>query len=121
MNESKPGDLPVFDELEQQGFDFVVATVMMKILAVAPYLTVIKFGVKKLVEYVLFYAWDPLQNFIAEKIIDRIWKQKATQYQAAVDDLDRVLEKQPDLNSEEVKKAHEEFKKKLGDLIRIKT
>lgn len=120
MNEIKPGDLPVFDELEQRGFDFVVATVMVKILTVAPYLTYIKYGVKKLVEYVLMYAWEPFQNFVAEKIIDRIWKQKAAQYQAAVDELDRVLDKHPDLNSEEVKKAHEEFKKKLGNLIRLK-
>lgn len=121
-NEIKPGDLPVFDTATSLAFDAIITAVMTNIVAAVPLFGVsgLNYITKQIVTWVLKFAWMPLQNLAAFFIIDRQQEIKAEAYKEAVKELDQAIKNNPDLNSEEVKRAHEEFKKKLGELIKIK-
>lgn len=119
---SQPGELPVFDTATDLAFDAIITTVMINIVAVVPLFKApgLNYITKKIVVWVLSYAWVPLQNLAAFFIIDAEQAKKARAYTEAVQELKVATANNQDLNSEEVKKAHEEFKKKLADLIRTK-
>ena len=122
-SEIKPGDLPVFDTVTELAFEGIVYLVMGSITASVPAfgVPVISTVTKYFVEYILKHAWLPLQNFAAGKIIDAEQKKKAEEYIEAVNDLrTQLANPNVDLQSAEVRKAHEEFKKRLGNLIRSK-
>lgn len=122
-SEIKPGDLPNYDVAAKLTFEGITTIVMTNIIAVVPLFGVSGFNliITSLVRWVLKFAWEPLINFGAFLIIDAQQRAKAQAYSEAIDELERVIKKPDvDLNSEEVKKAHEEFKKKLADLIRLK-
>ena len=122
-SEIKPGDLPIFDSITALAFEGIVYLVMSSLVYSVPAfgVPVLNTVIKYFVEIVLKHAWLPLQNFGAGKIIDAEQKKKAEEYIEAKDELRKLTSKpNVDLQSEEVKKAHEEFKKRLGLLIRSK-
>lgn len=122
-SETKPGDLPVFDTATMVVYEGILLFVMTYITGYAPFLGLagINVIVKAFVEWILKIAWVPFTNFSAGLIIDAERRGKAQAYSEIVKELDDKLERNnQNVNSDEVKKAHEEFKKRLAALVRIK-
>ena len=119
--EPRPGDLPVFDKATELAFDAVLTAAMSNIVAAVPFISItgVHYITTQLVSWVLRYAWVPLQNLAAFFIIDKQQAAKASAYKKEVDELEAVLKTHP-IDSEEVRKAHEEFKKRMGNLIRVR-
>ena len=116
-----PGDLPVYDTTTELAFESILATVMTTIVAVAPFLgfPLVSSFTKYISAKVIRIAWGPLVMFGAFQIIDAEAKKKADDYKATVEVLGNVL-KNPTSTPEQIKEAHEDFKKRLALLIRIK-
>lgn len=118
---TQPGQLPVFDTIQQLGFEAVVTVVMTNLIATAPFFgaPIIRQITYSMVSFIFKLGWEPTQNYFAFKIIDANWNAKTEAFEKINNDLKEKL-KHSDIKSEEVKKAHEEFKTKLGSLIRLK-
>ena len=116
-----PGDLPSYDTKTELALKAILATVMTNLVAVVPFLgfPLISSFTSYVAEKTIRIGWGPLVMFGAFQIIDADARAKAEAYQQTVNNLEDVL-KNPQATESEIKEAHEQFKIRLGNLIRIK-